>query len=260
MAEVHCIHAGRCTEPLCAHLRLTSQHNCRGRHVAFAYNGGESPETRAPVPVNREQQAFGSLERQITSNLATKQPGLRDDWQEIEGCWVLGPPQSQGAHCHILSTFPYDWGHWCWSSVFMWITVLVVHIHGSIGCCRLLWNSEPQAWNSKIGLTAAPVLFSWHVSILLQLSCQFHPDQRSPQECIINCCGSQCITETSIECRRLAYKHCLLPWHSARSHLLEHVVFGQQRRQLKQDSWNMMIVVFWFHQVPDHNHLSCLIF
>lgn len=49
-----------------------------------------------PVPTNQQAPAFGSLERQIASNLTASQPGLRDDWTEVLGCWVLGPPAAVG--------------------------------------------------------------------------------------------------------------------------------------------------------------------
>ena len=62
------------------------------------YSSGKGERTEVvPVPANRQAPAFGSLERQIASNLTTAQPGLRDDWREVLGCWVLGPPAAAGA-------------------------------------------------------------------------------------------------------------------------------------------------------------------
>lgn len=61
------------------------------------YSSGKGERTEiTPVPVNQQAPAFGSLERQIASNLTTAQPGLREDWAEVLGCWVLGPPAAAG--------------------------------------------------------------------------------------------------------------------------------------------------------------------
>ena len=61
------------------------------------YSRGKGERTEVvPVPANQQAPAFGSLERQIASNLTTAQPGLRDDWREVLGCWVLGPPAAAG--------------------------------------------------------------------------------------------------------------------------------------------------------------------
>jgi hypothetical protein len=35
---------------------------------------------------------FGSLEALLARQFSSSRPGQRNDWQELEGCWVLRPP------------------------------------------------------------------------------------------------------------------------------------------------------------------------
>ncbi|KAL3148901.1 hypothetical protein ABBQ32_001769 [Trebouxia sp. C0010 RCD-2024] len=49
-----------------------------------------SPATGPDTPQNTES-GFGNIERMIASNFNNVQPGLRGDWIEIEGNWVLRP-------------------------------------------------------------------------------------------------------------------------------------------------------------------------
>lgn len=49
-----------------------------------------TPSTSPQTPKNTEN-GFGSIERMIASNFNNVQPGLRGDWVEIEGNWVLRP-------------------------------------------------------------------------------------------------------------------------------------------------------------------------
>jgi hypothetical protein len=35
---------------------------------------------------------FGSLEALLARQFSSNRPGQRNDWQELEGCWVLRPP------------------------------------------------------------------------------------------------------------------------------------------------------------------------
>ena len=68
--------------------------------------GGEERGISGPpaLPPNTATPAFGSLERMIAST-ANAQPGLRSDWQEIEGCWVLfpkaGAPKVRALPAHL---------------------------------------------------------------------------------------------------------------------------------------------------------------
>ena len=45
-----------------------------------------------------QSSAFGQIERMIAGNFDNLQPGLRGDWQEVQGNWVLrpltGPPKA----------------------------------------------------------------------------------------------------------------------------------------------------------------------
>ena len=41
--------------------------------------------------MNRQSGAFGEVESRIATTFQ-RPPGGRDDWQELEGCWVLRPP------------------------------------------------------------------------------------------------------------------------------------------------------------------------
>ena len=57
-----------------------------------------SPDNRNGdiVPFNRQSGAFGEVESRIASTFQ-QPPGGRDDWQEMEGCWVLRPPNGLAA-------------------------------------------------------------------------------------------------------------------------------------------------------------------
>ena len=49
-----------------------------------------TPSTSPQTPKNTES-GFGNIEKMIASNFNNVQPGLRGDWIEIEGNWVLRP-------------------------------------------------------------------------------------------------------------------------------------------------------------------------
>ena len=57
-----------------------------------------SPDNRSGdlVPINRQSDAFGEVESRIATTFQ-QPPGGRDDWQEMEGCWVLRPPNGLAA-------------------------------------------------------------------------------------------------------------------------------------------------------------------
>lgn len=56
-------------------------------------NNPQSPVTpsSSPQTPNNTESGFGNIERMIASNFNNVQPGLRGDWTEIEGNWVLRP-------------------------------------------------------------------------------------------------------------------------------------------------------------------------
>jgi hypothetical protein len=64
--------------------------------AASASAPGAAPGSRsvriATVPL-RPGHAFSTLEGLITSTFNSSQTGARLDWQEVEGCWVLYPPE-----------------------------------------------------------------------------------------------------------------------------------------------------------------------
>ena len=52
------------------------------------------------VPINKQSDAFGEVESRIASTFR-QPPGGRDDWQELEHCWVLRPPGGVAA-THVV--------------------------------------------------------------------------------------------------------------------------------------------------------------
>lgn len=70
---------------------------------------GQSVSSQSPVtpsgpqtPSNK-QSGFGNVEKMIASNFNNVQPGLRDDWTEVQGNWVLRPPNRRAtAVVHFL--------------------------------------------------------------------------------------------------------------------------------------------------------------
>ena len=58
----------------------------------YKTNTPHSPVTPAgPQTPANSQSGFGSIERMIASNFNNVQPGLRGDWMEVEGNWILRP-------------------------------------------------------------------------------------------------------------------------------------------------------------------------
>ena len=64
----------------------------------------QSPVTRqGPQTPQNNQTGFGSVERMIATTFNNVQPGLRTDWTEVEGNWLLRPLQgSATAVVHFL--------------------------------------------------------------------------------------------------------------------------------------------------------------
>uniref|UniRef100_A0A061S4V8 Uncharacterized protein n=1 Tax=Tetraselmis sp. GSL018 TaxID=582737 RepID=A0A061S4V8_9CHLO len=59
---------------------------------SYTPNGVSSEAEKSPSEV------FGNIEKVIQDNIRARSdlPGNRDDWEEVEGCWVLRPPVSRG--------------------------------------------------------------------------------------------------------------------------------------------------------------------
>jgi len=56
-----------------------------------------------PQTPQNNQSGFGNIERMIASNFNNVQPGLRGDWTEVEGNWILRPLQGAAtAVVHFL--------------------------------------------------------------------------------------------------------------------------------------------------------------
>jgi len=62
--------------------------------VAAAY----SPDGVSSQAKNAPSEVFGNIEQVLQENWQARsdQPGHRGDWEEVEGCWVLRPPNSKG--------------------------------------------------------------------------------------------------------------------------------------------------------------------
>ena len=63
--------------------------------MPFHFRWFQGGDRAALLPANTASTGFGSLERVLADNAADKSGG-RKDWQEVEGCWVLGPPPGTG--------------------------------------------------------------------------------------------------------------------------------------------------------------------
>ena len=77
---------------------------CHARQSSGARPAG-SPQSQSPVAASggpgtsvSQSSTFGQIERMIAGNFDNLQPGLRGDWQEVQGNWVLrplaGPPKA----------------------------------------------------------------------------------------------------------------------------------------------------------------------
>jgi hypothetical protein len=66
---------------------------CWRRHTPHAPlpNAHTARATATLAPSTRR--IFGSLEQVLARSFGGNRPGQRDDWQEVEGNWVLRPPQ-----------------------------------------------------------------------------------------------------------------------------------------------------------------------
>ena len=68
--------------------------------------GASGPDARAPRPTSASNdgstspvepsQVFQQVEGLIVSNVNSDRAGSRVDWQQVEGCWVLRPPDTAG--------------------------------------------------------------------------------------------------------------------------------------------------------------------
>lgn len=82
--DQHCVSAG---------LRKESYHQRKRRRLQVSAVSPDRPSDRSLVPTNQQSGAFGDVETRVASTF--KQPGGRDDWQQVEGAWVLYPRHGQ---------------------------------------------------------------------------------------------------------------------------------------------------------------------
>eukprot|EP00208_Stichococcus_sp_RCC1054_P004128 CAMPEP_0206135046 /NCGR_PEP_ID=MMETSP1473-20131121/413_1 /ASSEMBLY_ACC=CAM_ASM_001109 /TAXON_ID=1461547 /ORGANISM="Stichococcus sp, Strain RCC1054" /LENGTH=419 /DNA_ID=CAMNT_0053526751 /DNA_START=196 /DNA_END=1455 /DNA_ORIENTATION=- len=69
--------------------------------AAYSGPGGQEPNDSS-MPANSA--GFGGLERYVADRAQDSEGGSRDDWLQVESCWVLQPPRGQVSRSVVLFT------------------------------------------------------------------------------------------------------------------------------------------------------------